>query len=157
MGMTSLSLITSVWLLNLFHQPDNKPVPSWAKTLILDCVARCVCMTTCITSDRTICNDKSVKRPQHKIWQNQGSSMISRRIGGGQPDYVEIYRMRQAQTRHQAYAQQQDITSLPEEHHQEDWHNMARILDRLFLYIYVIIIVIVSIVCTGAIIQWQIP
>ncbi|CAD5112703.1 DgyrCDS1923 [Dimorphilus gyrociliatus] len=45
MAITTLSMVLTVFVLNL-HYISDRPVPSWAKTLIIDYMGRCMCMSS---------------------------------------------------------------------------------------------------------------
>ena len=51
MGMTSLSIVLTVFVLQLHHMsPNQKPVPRWVKRVVIDYIARVICMRSHIVS-----------------------------------------------------------------------------------------------------------
>jgi len=50
MGMTSLSIVLTVFVLQLHHvSPRQRPAPAWLRSLMIRYVARALCMGTHVT------------------------------------------------------------------------------------------------------------
>ena len=50
MGMTSLSIVLTVFVLQLHHaSPRQRPVPAWLRRIVIGCVSRALCMGTHVT------------------------------------------------------------------------------------------------------------
>ncbi|KAH9523935.1 Neuronal acetylcholine receptor subunit alpha-10, partial [Bulinus truncatus] len=81
MGMTSLSIILTVFVLQLHHVgPHKKRVPPWLKSLVFGCFARLVCMRQDLQSLKQQESVKVTAPPAHTV---QFHEATDRSVAGG--------------------------------------------------------------------------
>lgn len=158
MAITTLSMVLTVFVLNLHHISD-RPVPKWAKKLVLVYMARM--LGICVP--RNLKKGKN-KQKQHRTLGNHVYRRASVRIdtdGDEQTAIIELHPTNTANgERRRLTGSQDDLfndlgttshTFKPaEEHHEldysKDWRRMAEVFDRLFFWLFLLAIVISTLV-----------
>ena len=148
MGLTALSLIGTIIVLNVFHHCPEKPVPKWLKNLVLQRVAKCLCMTdrkdTGITLVQPI-NETTIDSKETndvKIENLNGYSATKNGIPNNPPntmylppeirDYFRQVKEREAEGERL-------------EKNSEEWGRLSRVIDRVFFVLFAIILVVVGV------------
>lgn len=86
MAITTLSMVLTVFVLNLHHISD-RPVPRWARKLVLCYIARLLCMcsyTSPMDEDEAVSKDSSKtddKKNKYRITPNTLSKAIGSQLG----------------------------------------------------------------------------
>lgn len=154
MGMTSLSIILTVFVLQLHHVgPHQRRVPKWLRILCFEIFARIVCLRgsifpynsdyrragdeMCLTTfmeniDGNNCNGNI---PQNTL-NIPKEKMLDRERGDGTKEKI---------TNHlRILVAQQDF----EEHHQDivnEWRYVAQVMDRILFWIFLMAAIISSV------------
>lgn len=147
MALTSLSLIGSVIVLNVYHHDSRRPVPGWIKKSLFSCFSRCLCMAQSGESpnganevpwpqsanigspetenDLYICAQHGTRSLKNNQVKSSGSEV---KLPGEILAFIKNANQREMQN---------DIN----EENRGDWQRLAAVLDRLFFIITCIIIV----------------
>ena len=80
MAITTLSMVLTVFVLNLHHVTD-RPVPSWAKKLVLVYLARLMCMCTCDFGQDPERGQADDKKNKYRVTPNSLGKAIGNQIG----------------------------------------------------------------------------
>ena len=159
MAMTSLSIVLTVFVLQLHHVgPNTKPVPNWVKKLLLGFVARLLCMhrvidnyyeyreearkdEMCLTSfmdnigvskDSNNCNGRVSQR-------SRGSFRgLDRQDSRRNVSYDKISNhLKILVSKHECEDEYQDIIS--------EWRLVAHIMDRFLFWLFLLAAVLSSV------------
>ena len=88
MAMTSLSIVLTVFVLQLHHvSPNTKPVPTWVRKLVIGVIARVIFMN----SHLELYNKHLVERAERAKQKVNLSSMLSSAEAPGPPRYETSY------------------------------------------------------------------
>ena len=144
MAVISACLVITVWILNLYHHSNDKPVPKWIKRIVLEWVAAMLCVKcgwskskVSAAKSNTMNNGEADMRSQASIEVHDvvtlpdkpGKEIIL-------PDYVRAYILRGAET---------EICAAISDQNKSDWQSLARVMDRLFLIIFLFVMIIITI------------
>ncbi|KAK7115633.1 hypothetical protein V1264_001467 [Littorina saxatilis] len=162
MILVSVSTVLTVMVLNVHHK-NYRPVPRWIKVLILRYAARVVFFTdtgTCrriqvqqTNSDFTHQNGLSGKHSQDKagLPQLNGSSRPMSALGEetpvpGNTNLGPLVQVLQEQLRLLNKAEERKKSKERHEIQDNEWRNVAIVLDRLFLMLFLLFFTITSLV-----------
>ena len=131
MGLIALSLIVTIWILNLYFHSDGKPVPKWIKRLVLEWIAAILCVR---------CGGP----PKPKISPLVGAVVLNGDVSTTEksekevnlPEYLRAYIMGNVERGESAAISEQN---------RGDWQSLARVLDRLFLIIFLAGMVVITV------------
>lgn len=168
MAITTLSMVLTVFVLNLHHVTD-RPVPNWAKKVILVYLARLLCM--CAYESKLDKEKAEKEKAKYRITPNNLGKAIGNQIGliaslngtlGVSSSSTRDSRSRDryqsnaglfADRHSQHYRSQytygsdtkpkEDPKKLEEEWGKE-WRRLAEVVDRLFFWIFLSAIVITT-------------
>ncbi|KAK2163528.1 hypothetical protein LSH36_78g04013 [Paralvinella palmiformis] len=169
MAITTLSMVLTVFVLNLHHVTD-RPVPRWAKKLVLVYLARLMCM--CQFESKIIREEEEIqeRKNKYRVTPNSLGKAIGSQIGllaslngtlgvksspagrprdrkqstdGGFLDKHEVnYRSRYT------YGQEENSDRIDpkrlEEEWTREWRHLAEVVDRLFFWLFLSAIVITT-------------
>ena len=167
MAITTLAMVATVFVLNLYQNSD-KPVPRWAKKLFIVYLSRALCMCACLSPP----NEKHGRTDPHVTHNHLHKDKVRFRIKytpvsdrSDQEDTVEILSVE---------SQSPDVTrrrptlnsstnstpvhnpapTSPEKHprrseevkpdYARDWKRVAEVFDRLFFWICLLAILITT-------------
>lgn len=169
MAITTLSMVLTVFVLNLHHITD-RPVPRWARTLVLVYLARLLCMCQYVPHSEADEYDKA-KKDKYRVTPNSLSKAIGSQIGilanlNGGPNQPSGERGRRgganraergayvdqhgAQFRSHYTFQTEEVRRPKkdqkklEEEWARDWRRLAEVVDRLFFWMFLSAIVITT-------------
>ena len=162
MAITTLSMVLTVFVLNLHHITD-RPVPPWARKLVLIYLARM--LGICIPGTETkLCRNK------RKKFQNIPNNVYRRASVRIDPDGKERTTIIELQprstvnggemsplapSRENAQSEREDLgessqQAVPKETHEvdyaKDWRRVAEVFDRLFFWLFLLAILISTLV-----------
>ncbi|KAK2175745.1 hypothetical protein NP493_711g03120 [Ridgeia piscesae] len=159
MAITTLSMVLTVFVLNLHHMGD-RPVPPWVTRIVLVHVARAVGIRAINTADRrkpTCADDAeqtfrpSSKQPRHAV--------LVQRVDSARPVILALRRTGQVDAKIAGGANvSPDLETADECHNGVDetsrspgdytreWQNIAEVFDRLFFWLFLIATVVTTLV-----------
>ena len=145
-----MSIASTVLVLVLHH--SHQPVPSWAKSSALGFLAKMLCMGL---PDKTTCSVRPTRLVQNGHVGNAATTEPCRKKPGAlirgsdveekagvRGDMCEAASPLDALVWHQEKQDQEEVV------HQE-WVQVARIMDRLFLIIFTVATITISVVLLG--------
>ena len=173
MAITTLSMVLTVFVLNLHHVTD-RPVPKWAKKVILVYLARLLCM--CAYESRQEKEEAEKEKNKYRITPNNrgkaignqlgllaslngtlgvSSSTTSSRDNYGRPrdrgfSSAGIFTDRHSMHYRSQYTygfddkKAKDDPKKQEEEWGREWRRLAEVVDRLFFWIFLSAIVITT-------------
>jgi hypothetical protein len=170
MAITTLSMVLTVFVLNLHHIND-RPVPAWLKTLMLHYLARLMCMCQFIPRtdlpDPEQDSDGSEKRNKYRVTPNSLGNAVGNQIGllaslngtlGMRNSSSHSHRSASRQPEnsrhgdnfrsHYTFAEEnprkiKDL-KMKEEEWSKDWRHLAEVVDRMFFWLFLSAIVITT-------------
>ncbi len=154
MAITTLSMVLTVFVLNLHHVAD-KPVPRWAKRLVFIYLARMLCMCTMSQT----CNKDNKRRSQQNLNPifRQSAGPMNETDGEERTAIIELHN-RNVNGTPEAKAVPPGVVdpyyypmlNKPNEEVNEqyarDWKRMAEVFDRLFFWLFLFAIFISTLV-----------
>ena len=173
MAITTLSMVLTVFVLNLHHITD-RPVPRWARSLVLVYLARLLCMCQYVPpppedDEVTLVRDRQNKNKKHKVMPNSLGKAIGSQIGllaslngtlGVATNPANPKRKRddllpRTMDRHAPHYRSQytfgneEFKDKPdpkrkEEEWAREWRHLAEVVDRLFFWLFLSAIVITT-------------
>ena len=169
MAITTLSMVLTVFVLNLHHVSD-RPVPRWLKKLILVYLARLLCM--CSYDTKQDVQEEQDRKNKYRVTPNSLGKAIGNQIGllaslngtlGVNSTANKNSRQRERGTgkntfssyKHASHFNSQYTYSNDdkkdkadqkkmEEEWQRDWRHLAEVVDRLFFWLFLSAIVITT-------------
>ncbi len=167
MAITTLSMVLTVLVLNLHHMTD-RPVPMWAKKLILVYLARLLCM--CSYEAQVMAAKEEDKKNKYRVTPNSLGKAIGNQIGllASLNGTLGVSSSSTNSSRSAALGNRQNRQyqhSLPfrsqytygfddkkdkvdtkkqEEEWAKEWRRLAEVVDRLFFWIFLSAIVITT-------------
>ena len=165
MAITTLSMVLTVFVLNLHHITD-RPVPPWVKTLMLHYVARLMCMCQFIPQDNPNDDPEAVndKKNKYRVTPNSLGSAVGNQIGLlaslngtlGMRQQTSVTKRSNSSSEqhgsnyrsHYTFAEEdikksKDI-KVREEEWAKDWRHLAEVVDRMFFWLFLSAIVITT-------------
>ena len=145
MALISSSLVITVWILNIYHHTTDNPVPRWIKLLVLDWMATMLCLR-CGRPKPQIAPRSGLNREMATDTDTPIKSTASLQVNDNilvppkkgmdvnLPDYLRTFILHATETEAQAVISEEN---------RSDWQLVARVLDRLFLFIFLVIMVII--------------
>ena len=165
MAITTLSMVLTVFVLNLHHIQD-RPVPPWAKTLFLRYLARMLCMCQYIPNpeDEEATTVKEDKKNKYRVTPNSLGKAIGNQIGllaslngtlgMGDQENRDSSSTQQLDhhgsnyTSHYTFAEEsrreKDFHKRKEEQYAKDWKHLAEVVDRMFFWLFLSAIIITT-------------
>ena len=162
MAITTLSMVLTVFVLNLHHIND-RPVPAWLKTFMLHYLARLMCM--CQFIPREIPDEQDTeKRNKYRVTPNSLGNAVGNQIGllaslngtlgmrnthaSSRSKQTENSRHGENFRSHYTFAEEntrktKDI-KMKEEEWAKDWRHLAEVVDRMFFWLFLSAIVITT-------------
>ena len=147
MAMTSLSIILTVFVLQLHHVgPHQKPVPRWLRALVFDLLARMVCMGRASTFMKNRTYGKCENMYLSTFMENAegGNCNGSVPLSGVTISHERIDHTGEVITKHiRGLVSRQDN----DESHQDliqEWQFVAHVIDRLLFWIFLFFAVVSS-------------
>lgn len=155
MAMTSLSIVLTVFVLQLHHVgPHTKPVPMWIRKLVLQAIARCMCMTShvegyyryqeesrkdemCLTSFMDSVDFKDSNNCNGRLQQTSGSSGFQYFEGERQSASDRNVTYDKISRHLKILVSKQE----GEDDHQEivnEWRLVAHVMDRFLFWLFLI-------------------
>ena len=145
MAMTSLSIILTVFVLQLHHVgPHQKPVPRWLRALVFDLLARMVCMGRASTFMKNRTYGKCENMYLSTFMENAegGNCNGSVPLSGVTISHERIDHTGEVITKHiRGLVSRQDN----DESHQDliqEWQFVAHVIDRLLFWIFLFFAVV---------------
>ena len=153
MAITTLSMVLTVFVLNLHHVAD-KPVPNWAKKLVFLYLARMLGM--CSMSQAYTKNRKKAQRNKNNIYR-PSSGHLHEGDGEERTAIIELHNRTvngtpeaKANPGPDIYNQYPMLNKPTDENVNEeyakDWKRMAEVFDRLFFWLFLLAILISTLV-----------
>ena len=164
MAITTLSMVLTVFVLNLHHVTD-RPVPAWAKKLVLVYLARLMCMCTCNTQSDAEAARAEDKKNKYRVTPNSlgraignqigllaglngtlGASSARQERGGPQHTIIDQHGVHYRSTYTYGFEEKRakDDPKKQEEEWAREWRHLAEVVDRLFFWIFLSAIVITT-------------
>ena len=158
MAITTLSMVLTVFVLNLHHVTD-RPVPSWVKRLVFIYLARMLCMCNAIESDSAANSPVNGKNKNKKLglYRTPVDTMVSdseertaiielqnRNVNGG-TDSAKLS-PQLSETNYPMLNRIQKDEDKKEPNYSKDWIKMAEVFDRLFFWSFLLAILISTLV-----------
>ena len=152
--LTSLSLITTVLVVNIHHRQPPVSMPRALRFLVFRIIARVVCLHKQVS---TTMSQNEVK-PSDQPIANENSSIS---IDTTRSNKMNNVRMERASLEGKLEAFQEDMLCAlkqlfderarreTEDSGSDQWKLLAKILDRLFLILFLISVVVVNVVLIG--------
>ena len=163
MAITTLSMVLTVFVLNLHHVTDT-PVPNWVRRLVLVYLARFMCMFSYVSNEQM--RDKSNKVPYSIVTSNHRdratyngqlgthNSSINGRPSenhnniyhGGPSTSVDsrVHSNSLMRTNADKKSSEKDEQKKKEEEYSKEWKRVAEVVDRLFFWFFFIAILITT-------------
>ena len=167
MAITTLSMVLTVLVLNLHHVTD-RPVPKWAKKVILVYLARLLCM--CAYESRQEKEDAEKEKNRYRITPNNLGKAIGNQLGllaslngtlgvsssttsrdpCGRRERGSIFADRHSMNYRSQYTfglddkKSKDDPKKLEEEWGREWRRLAEVVDRLFFWLFLSAIVITT-------------
>ena len=141
MCLISVSLIITIWILNLYYHSDDKPVPKWIKRLILEWIAAMPCVkcerpSTKVSSKNEMPDEKVIMGSVETIVVHDDiPSPEKPRKEIILPDYVSAFIQ---------HSMEKEEAAAILDQNKSDWQSLARVMDRFFLIIFLVAMFIVS-------------
>ena len=172
MAITTLSMVLTVFVLNLHHVTD-RPVPTWAKIIIFKYMSRVMCM--CHIEKQYSLALRTRRRSSHLLrneaYPHQDNNVYRFRppenpeveSEGTRTPMLELKR-RTLNTNNENNVNKQSscgkskyphssVSTVTQEHgvlepedNAKDWRNMAEVFDRLFFWLFLLAILITTLV-----------
>ena len=161
MAITTLSMVLTVFVLNLRHIND-RPVPNWAKTLMLHYVARLMCMCQFIPKEPDASDTEATeKKNKYRVTPNSLGTTVGNQLGLlaslngtlGMRDFSPRTKSSEKQhgenfRSHYTFAEEntkknRDV-KVKEEEWAKDWRHLAEVVDRMFFWLFLSAIVITT-------------
>ncbi|XP_050402297.1 neuronal acetylcholine receptor subunit alpha-10 isoform X2 [Patella vulgata] len=145
MAMTSMSIILTVFVLQLHHVgPHQKPVPRWMKSLVINILARAVCMCSTAQSAKNPSDDVCLSTFMENIESGNCN-------GGRPPNGLIVPRDRKSEQSERVTSHLKVLVARQdsEDAHLDivkEWRLVAHVMDRLLFWIFLIVAVVSSIV-----------
>jgi len=154
MGMTALSILFCVVVLNLHHEEKNTPVPHWLRC-VYNYVAFVLCMRHYNSGQRASLfplidvkqslrrNNMSYRRQaplpfdgllESSMYSDDGRSTTNHKAGSAMEEILQHLRQVTGRLKE---SEEQDIIRL-------QWKMLAKLLDRFFLILFVLLVVVSS-------------
>ncbi len=173
MAITTLSMVLTVFILNLHHVSD-RPVPRWAKKLVLVYLARLLCMCQFQKKIQQEEREREERKNRYRITPNSLGKAIGNQIGllanlngGGPPTdgpshggnrNLDPYSRALLEKRGSHFTSQYQFTfdrqgnkdpdmkdpKGLEDDWSRDWRHLAEVMDRLFFWMFLSAIVITT-------------
>ena len=142
MGITTLSMVLTVLVLNL-HFTSDFPVPSWLNTIVLQYIARALCM----------CQDAPIVMTKPTQYPAQNRPMVGvphHKSDAEEEEMVELtIRRRLLGERCDCSDQKKDINMGNQEQeldYSKDWKKLADVVDRLFFWFFLLAIIVSTLI-----------
>lgn len=153
MGMTSLSIILVVFVLQLHHvSPHQRPVPKWLRFICVELLARMMCMRT---SQLPVPYSRDFRRDDMYLttfFENVDGNNCNGNLPQNTHNYhqklvdVEREATHKRITKHlKVLVEKQDF----EDHHQDivhEWRFVALVMDRILFWVFLLASLISSVV-----------
>lgn len=169
MAITTLSMVLTVFVLNLHHISD-RPLPNWVRKLVLIWMARLLCMCSYdpghaeAAASQALDSENKKKDNKYRVNPNSLGKAIGNQIGllaslngtlgvnnsrsSSQDRYYSQQDRHSAHYRSQyTYGNEKKSGPDPkrlEEEWAKDWRRVAEVVDRLFFWIFLSAIVITT-------------
>ena len=151
MAITTLSMVLTVFVLNLHHVSD-RPVPGWAKRLVFIYIARMLGM--CSVSEAHIQEKRRksqtrmnslYRRPSGAAVDPEGDERtaiieLHSRAANGTPETTT------AKSHENAFTFSKPKEEDKAEDYGKDWKRMAEVFDRLFFWLFLLAILVSTLV-----------
>ena len=141
MGITALSLLFTLLVLNIHHHNPKKPVPKVIQLMVLNWLAKAVCMKRKENnnSEKPKSLGANQLKPEHIDGENNiGAKAAYPGVNESLPADVLMYIRKKIQD---------DVEADEIENNREDWHHAASIVDRFLLILFSLAIFIMSVTC----------
>ena len=134
MGLGTVSVCLTVVVLNLHHRDPERPVPKWAKVLVLSYMSRILCVRA--RKPTTLANGLAMLGRSHGPMDLRGGL---RRIAKDGDLFKPMLKPSEMQTDNRysnsANVFQRFSESPPAQDLNNDWRELAHVMDRLFFWI----------------------
>lgn len=149
MAMTSLSIVLTVFVLQLHHVgPHQKPVPRWIKRLVIDFIAKAICMRSHLKNfyqypeqarKDEVCLTSFIDRVDYNEKNNCNGRLTQKEI-----DITQIYPNKDRNVSYDRISKHLRI--LVSKHDSEDqfqniineWRLVAHIMDRFLFWLFLL-------------------
>ena len=164
MAITTLSMVLTVFVLNLHHVTD-RPVPHWVKRFVLVYLAKVMCMTSYGPKTFDDDEDEENKRDdKYRVTANSLGKSITDQIGiltglngsntngkasatTASPSTSKGLRFNTSKKTY-SYAptsdKEKEDPKKKEEEYAKEWRKVAEVVDRLFFWLFLIAIVVTT-------------
>ena len=150
MAITTLSMVLTVFVLNLHHVTD-RPVPGWAQRIVFIYLARMLGM--CSISAAHLAEKRRMSQPRLKGLYRQPSGLgdgdgdertaiieLHNRAANGTPETATNRPHEKGLTFGKPREEEKPVD------HGKDWKRMAEVFDRLFFWLFLLAILISTLV-----------
>ncbi len=182
LGQTCLSLLLTIWIVNIFHRFPIRPVPGCVRSLVLGCLARMVCMRQTERPEPSDRNSDTLLRHltgYPTMFHANEPSGISPKFGrfsaemDGKDQFPHPRRMIHAigstyndremtlpadVIQYIRVIMRKDKERSESQQMKDEWMLVARVLDRVFFWI-MMAMVVVEMVCVTTLVsqvQWHV-
>ena len=139
MVITGLSLVSTVLVIRIHHRPEQKPMPTWFRSLVFVYLARLVCKQTQKNATVDIKQSDNLTSSTRKLACNDGNSKQK-----GHSD--DNNGKDEAKS---AWADNQDDRANEKTMGRNIWQRSADILDKFFMCFYLLIDSLIVLVIFG--------
>ena len=146
MNMAGMSLILTIFVLNIYHHSPSKPVPVWLVNLVLKLLARVLCMHTPVITDTTPVETtvqhadghaaKNTDEVRDSNWKEAEMIFDDHRHSLMPADILVHMRDNMEKEK------KKDIIEL----NRDQWITVGRVIDRFFLVLWLIVIFVTTFV-----------
>ncbi len=152
MAQTCLSLLLTIWIVSIFHHFPVQPVPGCVRGLVLNCLARVLCLYQESSKDNNQ-NDFDQAKTDHHGYGFSPYHLMLPRISKESWQRRRITDSLPSQTKDQGrdgemspqlaayfrYRAERYYGDRREDQLKEDWKLVARVLDRLFAWFMLLV------------------
>ncbi|KFO53882.1 Neuronal acetylcholine receptor subunit alpha-10, partial [Corvus brachyrhynchos] len=146
MTMITASTALTIFIMNVHHcGPGARPVPPWARRLILHHMARLCCVYEV---------GESCKSPQRAlggrgVWGDAGGAAESAAPGGGRCPWDHCLCHHDALVRNVGYIAGCFRRHRANQRRTGEWKKVARVMDRFFMWVFFLMVFLMSVLVLG--------
>ncbi|NWI92031.1 ACH10 protein, partial [Pitta sordida] len=152
MTMITASTALTIFIMNVHHcGPGARPVPSWARRLILHHMARLCCLhevgESCRSPPRALGGRWAGGGDAGGPWESPGEGEVGTKAGGCPWDHCLCHH--DALLRNVAYIAGCFRRHRANQRHAGDWKRVAKVMDRFLMWVFFLMVFLMSLLVLG--------